>query len=131
MIKLDQEHRASRPIAPHITIYKPQISSVLSIGHRTTGVCMYFAFLIISWWFIGLVFSKFDPFYLELANSIPAKTLLVLTSYALFYHMSTGVRHLFWDMGCGFKIKHVDISGWIAVISSFLFTAIFWYLIIR
>lgn len=129
MSKTSHEIKEARPISPHLTIYKPQISSMLSIGHRTTGTCMYFAFLIISWWFIGWVFSKFDPIYLEYAKTPIAKLLLVLTSYAFFYHFCTGIRHLFWDMGMGFKIKQVNSTGWLAVIMSVVLTTIFWIML--
>lgn len=119
-----------RPLSPHLSIYKPQISSVLSIGHRLTGACMYLSFLIISWWFIFWVFSKFDPFYIELANTGIAKLLIVLTSYAFFYHLCTGIRHLFWDTGRGLEIKCVDKSGMVALGMSVIFTAIFWFMVL-
>lgn len=126
MSKTTEEIKSSRPVSPHLSIYRPQISSVLSIGHRATGACLYFAFVIISWWFALWVFSKFDPFYLKIASSMPACVLLVLTSYAISFHLCTGIRHLIWDTGRMFSIKCVDSSGWVSVILSFVLTALFW-----
>ena len=131
MNKNSQEIRKARPLSPHLSIYKPQISSVLSIGHRITGCCLYLSSVIISWWFVFWTFSKFDPFYLDIANSIFAKLLVILTIYALFYHFCTGVRHLFWDIGIGFKISTVNKTGWLVVLSSFLLTAIFLLIIMK
>lgn len=130
MPKTVEEIKSSRPISPHLSIYKPQISSVLSIGHRVTGACLYIAFVIISWWFALWVFSKFNPYYLELAQSMPSYILLFLTSYAISYHLCTGIRHLIWDTGKMFSIKCVDKSGWISIILSFVLTALFWLCIL-
>lgn len=126
MSRSTEEIKSSRPLSPHLSIYKPQISSVLSIGHRVTGACLYFAFVIIAWWFALWVFSKFDPYYLELATSMPASILLFLTSYAISYHLCTGIRHLIWDAGKMLSKRSVDKSGWISIIMSFVLTALFW-----
>lgn len=130
MSKSLEEIKANRPLSPHLSIYKPQISSVLSIGHRMTGASLYIAFVIISWWFSLWVFSKFDPYYLELANCNIAKLFFVLTSYAIFYHTCTGIRHLIWDTGRMFSINNINKSGWMAVFMSFILTAIFWLFIL-
>lgn len=130
MTKTPQELRDSRPTSPHLTIYRLPISAILSIGHRITGACMYFSFLIMSWWFIGWVFSKFDPYYIELADCFLARSMLFLTSYALFYHLSTGIRHLIWDLGCGFKIEQIIKSSWLIVSMSFILTAAFWTMVL-
>ena len=126
MQKSGEEISKARPISPHLTIYKPQISSVLSIGHRLSGVGLFFMFSALGWWFILWVFSKFDPVYLKIFDSFFVKFLLILTSYAFFYHLCTGIRHLIWDTGRGFSIKTINYSGWVAVIVSILLTLIFW-----
>lgn len=125
-----EEIKINRPLSPHLSIYKPQISSVLSIGHRTTGACLYVAFVLISWWFAFWVFSKFDPYYLELASCNISIAILVLTSYAVFYHLCTGIRHLIWDTGRMFSINAINRSGWIAVVMSFILTAVFWLFVV-
>lgn len=129
MQKSTEEIHKARPTSPHLSIYKPQISSVLSVGHRLSGIGLFFMISALSWWFILWVFSRFDPAYLEIFNNGFVKLLLVLTSYGFFYHLCTGIRHLIWDTGHGFSIAAINYSGWIAVIASVILTLIFWVFI--
>jgi succinate dehydrogenase / fumarate reductase, cytochrome b subunit len=126
MQKSREEIHKARPISPHLSIYKPQISSVLSIGHRLSGVGLFFMISALGWWFILWVFSKFDPIYLKIFDSSFVSFLLIVTSYGFFYHLCTGIRHLIWDTGWGFSIRAINYSGWLAVIASILLTLIFW-----
>lgn len=126
MQKSREEIHKARPISPHLSIYKPQISSVLSIGHRLSGVGLFFMISALGWWFILWVFSKFDPIYLKIFDSFFVRFLLIVTSYGFFYHLCTGIRHLIWDIGWGFSIRAINYSGWLAVIASILLTLIFW-----
>src|SRR5688572_27416951 len=98
-MKTKQELYNNRPISPHLTIYKKQISSVLSIFHRLTGVALFIALSIAMWWFILLIFSRFDPYYMQMAKHGTVKLSLVLVSFAWFFHFCTGIRHLVWDTG--------------------------------
>lgn len=123
------QKQITRPLSPHLTIYKPQISSVLSIGHRLSGIGLYIMLMAIGWGFICWVFSDFDTKYFDLFDNVIIKALMVITSYGYFYHFCTGIRHLFWDIGMGFEIKQVNITGYLAVLASFALTAGFWYLI--
>jgi succinate dehydrogenase / fumarate reductase cytochrome b subunit len=116
----------SRPLSPHLSIYKLQISSVLSIGHRLSGVGLFFALSGFCWWFIFWVFSKFQPCYLECLNSFLVKFILFIASYGYFYHFCTGARHLVWDAGYGFSIKSINLTGWLAVIGSVCLTVLYW-----
>ena len=116
----------TRPISPHLSIYKPQISSVLSIGHRLSGIGLFFALAAFCWWFTVWVFSGFESYYLEFFDNLIVKAILVIASYGFFYHLSTGIRHLVWDTGRWFSIPAINASGWGAVILSIVLTAIFW-----
>ncbi len=129
MQKSKEEIHKARPTSPHLSIYKPQISSVLSIGHRLSGIGLFFMISAVSWWFILWVFSRFDPSYLNIFSNGFVKFLLVLTSYAFFYHLCTGIRHLVWDTGRGFSIIVINYSGWLAIVTSILLTLIFWIFI--
>ncbi len=84
MQKSREEIHQARPISPHLSIYKPQISSVLSIGHRLSGIGLFFMLFALGWWFILWVFSKFDPVYLKVFDSFFVKFLLILTSCGFF-----------------------------------------------
>ncbi|MDG1436371.1 MAG: succinate dehydrogenase, cytochrome b556 subunit [Rickettsiaceae bacterium] len=117
--------KRARPTSPHLDIYKLQISSVLSIGHRLSGVGLFVAMAAICWWFILWAFSNFNPYYIEMLDNYFVKAFLFLAIYGFFYHLCTGIRHLVWDTGRGFSICAVNWSGWLAVASSFVLTIIF------
>jgi succinate dehydrogenase / fumarate reductase cytochrome b subunit len=119
-----------RPLSPHLSIYKPQFSSMLSIGHRATGVALFFSISMITWWFICLVFSGFNKEYFLILDHFVVKMFLFLVSYAFFYHLCTGIRHLVWDCGVGFSIKAINASSIIILTMSFVLTIVFWLLIL-
>lgn len=123
--------RSKRPLSPHLSIYKPQMSSVLSIFHRATGVALYFSFMIISWaliYFAAKYLSNGAPCecMTNLLHSNLVKVALMGISLCGFYHLCTGVRHLFWDIGYGYSIKVMDRTGYLAVICALTFTVLFW-----
>jgi succinate dehydrogenase / fumarate reductase cytochrome b subunit len=120
---------ARRPTSPHLSIYKKQISSVLSIFHRLTGIMLFLGFSLIAWWMVFWVFSKFDVHVFNFTNNLLAKLLLYSLSFALFYHLCTGIRHLFWDMGYGYSLNVMHKTGWAAVICAFILTIILWVII--
>lgn len=122
----------NRPLSPYF-IYKPQITSVLSITHRLTGIALYIGFILLSWWIAESIYLSFSPsgesgiltaFFTTSVDYL----LLIGWSFALFYHLLNGIRHLFWDMGKGFDLKSVSTSGWLVVIGATLLTALSWTL---
>lgn len=117
-----------RPLSPHLTIYKPQITSVLSILHRITGVGLYFGLIIFCWWLVSVTYSNRDSNFIvwPIFNTIFWKILLLGWSVALFYHLLNGIRHLFWDAGLGFSLRATNISGWAVVLGTILLTALSW-----
>ncbi len=120
------EVKNSRPTSPHLSIYKPQISSMLSIGHRMSGIGLFFALAMLCWWFVFWVFSKFEPCYLNFFDHSAVKLLLVVASYGFFYHLCTGIRHLVWDTGRWFSIPEINYTGWLAIVVSVALTALYW-----
>ena len=123
------EIRLRRPTAPHLSIYKKQISSVLSIFHRLSGIGLFIGFSVIAWWMVFWIFSKFDPQIFGLMNNLIVRLGLYALSAALFYHLCNGIRHLFWDMGYGYSIPTMHKSGWSVVFVSILLTILFWVVI--
>jgi succinate dehydrogenase / fumarate reductase cytochrome b subunit len=115
---LDNENR---PISPHLTIYRPQFTSVLSILHRITGIGLMVAVLLIAIWFLTAALGEtyFNVFN-GIILSLPVKTILALSVWALWYHACAGVRHLLWDIGIGLEIKYINVSAWFVLIISFL-----------
>jgi succinate dehydrogenase / fumarate reductase cytochrome b subunit len=117
---------ARRPISPHLSIYKKQISSVMSIFHRLSGIALFCGFSIIAWWFVFWVFNKFDMNIFNMLNNLLARIAFYALSLSLFYHLCTGIRHLFWDMGYGYDIPTMHKTGWSAIICACILTIIFW-----
>lgn len=120
----------ARPLSPHLQIYKPQITSVLSITHRGTGFIMYFGLLILVWWIILAVYS---PGLLKTLRDIEAVSVLInifwaVNIFCIFYHLLNGIRHLFWDAGYGFGIKTTTKSGIAVILGSVIFSAILIYI---
>ena len=119
-----------RPLSPHLQIYRPQISSTLSILHRITGVALCLGLAMCTFYLFALAYN---PDCLKTCtgkyNSLIIKIVLGGFSYALFFHLCTGIRHLFWDMGKGYEVKNMNATGWIAILASIVLTAGFWFLI--
>ena len=117
----------NRPLSPHLQVYKPQITSVLSILHRITGVGLAVGALALVYW---LNAAAYGPEVFERAQSLFAswlgRLLLIGWTWALFYHLCNGIRHLFWDAGYGFELDTAYKSGWATVAGSFLLTGIAW-----
>ena len=113
----------NRPLSPHLTVYKPQITSVLSIFHRITGAGLAVSTVLVVFWLASLAIGEvtFKGFNNFLNNPLII-IVLVSSLWALWYHFCTGLRHLYWDMGYGYGLKSVTISGWVAVIFSFVLT---------
>lgn len=125
-MKSKQELYNNRPTSPHLSIYKPQISTSLSILHRMTGIGLFFAVSILIWWFIFFSLSTYKMCCFELFKCGIIKVCLIILSFAWFYHLCNGIRHLAWDSGYGFSIKAVNITGWSAVILSVIMTILLW-----
>jgi succinate dehydrogenase / fumarate reductase cytochrome b subunit len=128
MSHTDEIH-SRRPTSPHLSIYKKQISSVMSVFHRLTGIGLFIGFSIITWWMVFWVFSKFDPQIFGLMNNLMVRLSLYALSASFFYHLCTGIRHLFWDMGYGYDIPVMHKTGWLAIICAALLTIFFWVII--
>jgi succinate dehydrogenase / fumarate reductase cytochrome b subunit len=116
------------PLSPHIGIYKPQITSVLSILHRITGVSLFLGLIGLLWCFVIFVYygsTSSNPLLMLLSSCI-GKILFSVWSYSLFFHLCTGIRHILWDAGVGFEVKAVSMTGWVAIVASIALTAISW-----
>ena len=117
----------TRPLSPHLQIYRPQLTSVLSILHRATGVYIALGSVFIVWYLWQLAggagsFQAAQVF----AQSWLGKALHFIWTVCAFYHFSNGIRHLFWDAGFGFELRTVYISGWLVLVNTALLTALLW-----
>lgn len=116
-----------RPLSPHLQVYKPQLTSVLSILHRGTGVALAIGTLLVTYWLSAIAGGE-DSF--NTANAILGSwfgsLVLFFWSWALFYHLSNGIRHLLWDSGYGLDLPSVYLSGKIMIGASFVLTVLLW-----
>ena len=112
-----------RPLSPHLQVYKPQLTTVLSILHRFTGVALAAGTLLLVWW-LAAAASGAGPFdtVQSVIGSWVGRLLLFCWSFALFYHLCNGIRHLAWDAGWGFELPAVYASGWTVVVASVVLT---------
>ena len=118
---------SNNPLSPHLQIYRWQISSLLSITHRISGVINLLALILIFFWLLFLSFGESSyELFLILINSFFGKFILVGFTWSMSFHLLSGIRHLFWDFGYGFEIKTANISGIIVIICSLVLTIIFW-----
>ncbi len=121
----------NRPLSPHLQIYRPQLTSVLSILHRLTGVMLSLGALVLVSW---LATAAAGPeVYAALIRYLTAPAGLIVIaaiSFCLFYHLLNGIRHLVWDSVRWFELKEVYATGWTVVIAAFALTAwLWWYLL--
>lgn len=119
----------NRPLSPHLQIYRPQLTSVLSILHRLTGIALAAGTLLLVWWLVAVAagpaaFETVQGFI----GSWFGRALLLGWSYALFYHLANGIRHLAWDAGWGFELKTVYLTGWTVIWASVVLTLLAWIL---
>src|SRR5512143_1379338 len=114
-----------RPLSPHLQVYRPQITSVLSILHRLTGVALTFGTLLLTWWLVSAAYGP-DAFARAQAfmGSWLGQLLLWAFTFALFYHLGNGIRHLAWDFGWGFELSQLWASGIAVLVFAVVLTLI-------
>ena len=118
----------NRPLSPHLTIYRWQISSVLSILHRLTGFALTVGTLVLAWFLWSAAYSQgcYDCLVKFLTHPLGI-FFLAGWSFAFYYHLANGIRHLFWDIGLGFTLPVMNRSGITVVIFSLAATAATWW----
>ena len=118
---------SNNPLSPHLQIYRWQVSSLLSITHRISGIINLLALILIFFWLLILNFGESNyELFLLIINSFFGKFILIGFTWSMSFHLLSGIRHLVWDLGYGFEIKTANISGIIVIISSLAMTIIFW-----
>ena len=116
-----------RPLSPHLQVYRWQLTMVLSILHRATGIALSVGALYLALWVICAAsnpgtYAGFQSFN----TSIVGRIFLGGWLFSGFFHLCNGIRHLFWDAGYGFDIKDTYRSGWIVVGVSAIATLVSW-----
>ena len=116
-----------RPLSPHLQIYRWQLTSVMSILHRITGVALAVGTLLLVYWLVATAAgpAAFATAH-EFIGSILGRLLLFGWTVALFYHLANGIRHLLWDAGRGFELRTAYASGGTVVIVTAALSLIAW-----
>jgi succinate dehydrogenase / fumarate reductase cytochrome b subunit len=116
-----------RPLSPHLQIYSPSISMVMSVLHRMTGAALYMGMLILAWWlFAAAQGPEYFAYVSSVMGSTPGRIVLFGFTWALFHHMLGGIRHFFWDTIHGHDLKSVSLLSWATIGLSLLLTALLW-----
>lgn len=107
---------SSRPLSPHLQIYRPQLTSTLSITHRATGIVLSLGAVVLTYWLLALAGGETSYTAARgLLGSFPGLLALAAWAFSFYYHLCNGVRHLFWDIGVGFELKSVYASGYTVI----------------
>ena len=116
---------ASKPLSPHLQVYRPQITSVMSILHRGTGIFLSLGAFVLAYWLVALASgeARFNTVR-ESFGWWPVQLLMIAWVFAFYYHLCNGIRHLFWDMGKGFELETVTKSGIAVLATALLFSII-------
>ena len=118
---------ADRPLSPHLSIYRWQLTMVLSILHRVTGVVLSAGAILLVWWLVAAasgpdVYEGVENFL----GSWLGLLLLLGWTASLFYHLCNGIRHLVWDTGHALDLKSTYLGGWLVVAGTATLTLIAW-----
>ena len=117
----------NRPLSPHLQVYRPQLTSMLSITHRLTGVALAAGTFLLVWWLVAAATGPEAYATAQVAiSSVIGRLLLFGWTLALFYHLCNGIRHLFWDAGYGYELKSAYASGWAVMAGSVALTLLAW-----
>jgi succinate dehydrogenase / fumarate reductase cytochrome b subunit len=116
-----------RPLSPHLSIYRWPITMALSILHRMTGVALSLGLVVfVAWLFNAATGPDAYVAFMSVMNTFLGKLLLIGWSFAFFFHLSNGARHLLWDTGRGLEKEQADRSAWFVLITAAALTAVFW-----
>ncbi|MCG8356065.1 MAG: succinate dehydrogenase, cytochrome b556 subunit [Kiloniellales bacterium] len=120
---------ANRPLSPHLQVYRFQWTMALSISHRITGVGLALGTLLLVYWLAAAAAGP-EAFATAQAviGSFLGRLLLFGWTFALFYHLCNGIRHLVWDAGYGFELDTAYRSGLVVIAASVVLTLLSWIL---
>ena len=118
---------ANRPLSPHLQIYRPMLTMMMSIAHRISGTANAIGFLLLAWWLVAIAsgpeaYATVEHFF----SSLIGRTLLFLFSWSLIHHMLGGIRHLIWDTGRALDKTSIEVLAWLTIISSIALTILIW-----
>jgi succinate dehydrogenase / fumarate reductase cytochrome b subunit len=117
----------ARPLSPHLQIYSPMLTMVMSIVHRITGAALYFGTLLLAWWLIAAASGPNAYANVEwFMGSLIGRLVLFGYTWALIHHMLGGIRHLIWDTGRGLEPAERELLTMANLVGSIVLTLIVW-----
>jgi succinate dehydrogenase / fumarate reductase cytochrome b subunit len=119
--------RRPRPLSPHLQIYRPMLTMMMSVAHRVTGAALYFGMALLAWWLLAAAagpnaYATFDAFI----GSIIGEIVLLGFTWALIHHALGGIRHLIWDLIYGFEPADREMLALATIVGSVVLTALLW-----
>lgn len=119
---------AERPLSPHLQVYRPQMTSVLSILHRAAGVALALGLPLVAWWLAAAAAGPAAYSTVQRFAASPIGLFMIFGwSVALFYHLCNGIRHLIWDTGYLFELKNAYRAGYVVLLATAVLTGAAWY----
>ena len=116
-----------RPLSPHLQIYRPMLTMMMSIVHRITGGALYFGVLLLVWWLTAAAAGPNAYAVLQwFMETWFGRLILFGYTWALIHHMLGGMRHLIWDMGYGFGANEREWLAAATLVGSIVFTILLW-----
>jgi succinate dehydrogenase cytochrome b subunit len=125
----DVKSTHQRPLSPHLQIYKPLLTMMMSIAHRITGAALYFGTFLLVWWLMAAAMGP-DTYevFQGFIGSFLGRLILFGYTWALIHHMLGGLKHLMWDVGYGFELTTANWVARLSLIASVGLTFALWYL---
>ncbi len=118
---------AARPLSPHLQIYRPMLTMMVSIMHRITGVALYFGVILLVWWLTAAATSEaYFDFVQGFFGHWFGRLVLFGFTWALIHHALGGIRHLIWDSGRGFNLLTVEWMARANLAGSIILTLLIW-----
>lgn len=121
----------NRPLSPHLQVYRLPLTALMSITHRITGVGLTFGTLLLAWWVTAAAYGTTE--YTQVQSFLGSWIGLVLLfgfSFALFFHLCNGLRHLFWDIGRYFELEQTRRADIFVLIGAAALTVVTWVMVL-
>lgn len=120
-------HLVRRPLSPHLGVYRPQLTSVLSIMNRVTGIATSVGTLMLVWWLVAAAAGPHAFSWVQWFLATPVGLFMLFGwTASLLYHLFGGLRHLAWDAGWGYELDKTHMTGWAAIIATVVCTLLVW-----
>jgi succinate dehydrogenase / fumarate reductase cytochrome b subunit len=127
MVEARTSRLKDRPLSPHLQIYRPMLTMMMSIVHRVSGAALYFGMLLLVWWLIAAAAGPNAYAAVQwFMETVFGRLILFGYTWALIHHMLGGIRHLVWDVGYGFGPTEREWFTVATLVGSIGFTIVLW-----